>query len=43
MTLDWRREALRRLLKTQQQSGLELISEEEISAIHKEWAADDKR
>lgn len=41
MTLEWRRAALERLFKAQEQSKLKLIGDEEISAIHKEWAADD--
>jgi DNA sulfur modification protein DndC len=41
MTLEWRRVALSELLKTQEQSGLNLIDSEEIAAIHREWAADD--
>lgn len=41
MTLEWRRIALCKLLKAQEQSGLNLIEEEEISQIHKEWAIDD--
>ena len=41
MTLGWRRIALDKLLKTQEQSGLHLIDAEEISAIHREWATDD--
>jgi DNA sulfur modification protein DndC len=43
MTLEWRRVALDKLLKTQEQSGLHLIESEEISAIHGEWAADDSQ
>lgn len=43
MTLRWRRMALRRLLKAQQESGMELVAAEEITAIHKEWASDDIR
>jgi DNA sulfur modification protein DndC len=43
MTLEWRRVALSELLKAEEQSGLHLIDSEEISAIHKEWAADDAR
>jgi DNA sulfur modification protein DndC len=41
MTLEWRRTALNKLLKTQEQSGLHLIDQEEISAIHREWVSDD--
>ena len=41
MTLEWRRVALSKLFKAQEQSGLHLIDSEEISAIHREWAADD--
>jgi len=41
MTLEWRRTALSELLKAQEQSGLNLIDSEEITAIHREWAADD--
>jgi len=43
MTMEWRRVALKELLTAQEQSGLLLIDSEEISAIHKEWAADDAR
>ena len=43
MTLEWRRVALQKLLKSQEQSGLNLISAEEVSEIHKEWKADDKK
>ncbi len=42
MTLEWRRVALRKLLKTQEQSGLSLIDADEILQIHKEWDEDDK-
>lgn len=41
MTMRWRRLALRKLLQAQDESGLQLISSEEISAIHKEWVVDD--
>lgn len=41
MTLKWRRTALNKLLSAQEQSGLHLIDPEEVSAIHREWAADD--
>src|SRR5271157_1513751 len=41
MTLKWRRTAFSKLLKAQEQSGLNLIDSEEVSAIHREWAADD--
>jgi DNA sulfur modification protein DndC len=41
MTLSWRKRALRKLLKAQQESGLELTSAEEISAIKREWVTDD--
>jgi len=43
MTLAWRRRALRKLLNTQERSGLELISQDEIVAIQREWSADDPR
>jgi len=43
MTLEWRRVALSELLKTQEQSGLNLIDSEEIAAIHREWAIDDSQ
>jgi DNA sulfur modification protein DndC len=43
MTLGWRRVALRKLLRTQEQSGLNLIAAEEVSEIHREWAADDEK
>jgi DNA sulfur modification protein DndC len=43
MTLHWRRMALSALLSAQEESGLQLIDSEEISAIHREWAADDTR
>lgn len=43
MTLEWRRVALHKLLKSQEQSGLNLIGAEEISEIHREWEADDKK
>jgi DNA sulfur modification protein DndC len=41
MRLEWRRLALRKLLKAQNQSGLELVTTEEISAIYDEWTKDD--
>ncbi len=41
MTLTWRRMALEKLLRAQQDSGLQLIELEELGAIEKEWAADD--
>jgi DNA sulfur modification protein DndC len=41
MTLPWRRLALNKLLETQERSGLQLISEEELLAIKKEWDAYD--
>jgi hypothetical protein len=41
MTMEWRRIALKKLMKTQNDSGLDLINSEEISAIHREWAVDD--
>jgi DNA sulfur modification protein DndC len=41
MTLPWRRLALKKLLKTQQQSGLQLVSNEELTEIQKEWCAHD--
>jgi DNA sulfur modification protein DndC len=43
MTLGWRRVALGELLKTQEQSGLNLIDSDEIAAIHREWATDDSQ
>ena len=43
MTLQWRRSALRKLLKAQEQSGMSLIDSQEIAEIHNEWAADDKK
>ncbi len=42
MTLAWRRSALRKLLRAQQHSGLELIGVEEVAAIKYEWAHDDE-
>jgi DNA sulfur modification protein DndC len=41
MTLAWRRLALRKLLRAQENSGLNLIESEELFAIEREWAADD--
>jgi DNA sulfur modification protein DndC len=41
MTLPWRRLALQKLLDTQERSGLQLISDEELTAIKKEWSAND--
>jgi DNA sulfur modification protein DndC len=41
MTLPWRRLALKKLLETQQRSGLALIGEEEVAAIRQEWSARD--
>ncbi len=41
MTLGWRRVALRKLLRAQEESGLRLIDSEEISAVQREWLADD--
>jgi hypothetical protein len=41
MTLAWRRLALRKLLRAQENSGLKLIESEELLAIEREWAADD--
>ncbi len=41
MTLPWRRIALKKLLETQQRSGLLLIGEEEMMAIRQEWNAHD--
>jgi DNA sulfur modification protein DndC len=41
MTLPWRRLALKKLLETQERSGLQLISDEELTAIKKEWSAHD--
>lgn len=43
MTLAWRRMALGRLLRAQEESGLHLIDSDEISEIKREWAADDAR
>jgi DNA sulfur modification protein DndC len=43
MTLEWRRTALRQLLRVQEQSGLKLVSSEEVSAIRWEWKIDDKK
>jgi len=37
MTMSWRVEALERLLRAQELSGLNLVSETEINAIHEEW------
>jgi len=41
MTLAWRRMALRRLLRAQEGSGLNLIDSDELSAIRKEWSVDE--
>ena len=41
MTLPWRKLALKKLLKTQERSGLPLIAEEEVAAIRQEWSACD--
>lgn len=41
MTLEWRRMALRKLLRAQDESGLQLIDSDELYAIKREWAADD--
>ena len=41
MTLTWRRMALRRLLKAQEESGLQLIDSDELLAIQLEWDRDD--
>ncbi len=41
MTLTWRRMALRRLLKAQHESGLQLIDSDELSEIQREWDRDD--
>lgn len=41
MTLAWRRMALRKLLRAQEESGLQLINSDELSAIKREWAVDD--
>ena len=41
MTLQWRRLALKNLLEAQEQSGLMLIHEDELTAIRKEWNAHD--
>jgi DNA sulfur modification protein DndC len=43
MSLAWRRMALRRLLRAQEESGLQLIDSSELVAIKTEWAADDTR
>src|SRR5439155_26779777 len=37
MTMQWRRMALEKLLSSQERSGFELISAEEIEAIRREW------
>jgi DNA sulfur modification protein DndC len=41
MTLGWRRQALNKLLRAQEESGLQLIGSDEISAIQGEWSTDD--
>lgn len=41
MTLPWRRMALKKLLETQERSGLQLIGDEELAAIQEEWRAHD--
>jgi DNA sulfur modification protein DndC len=41
MTLPWRKMALKKLLDTQERSGLQLIGDEELAAIHEEWRAHD--
>jgi hypothetical protein len=41
MTLPWRRVALKKLLETQDRSGLALIGEEEVAAIEQEWGKRD--
>jgi DNA sulfur modification protein DndC len=41
MTLPWRRVALKKLLEAQEKSGFQLISAEELIAIHTEWGLDD--
>lgn len=41
-TLDARKEILKRLLKTQEKSGINLISEQEIEYIKKQWVIDKK-
>lgn len=43
MTMAWRRRALKKLLQAQVESGLELVSSDEIRAIRREWANDDAR
>lgn len=43
MTIAWRRLALRKLLKAQQESGMVLIDTVEIAEIHKQWAEDDQK
>ena len=43
MTMVWRRVALKKLLRAQVESGLDLISPDEICAIRREWARDDAR
>jgi DNA sulfur modification protein DndC len=40
MTLQWRRLALRKLLRAQDRSGLRLVAPDEIEAIHREWGAE---
>jgi DNA sulfur modification protein DndC len=42
MTITWRRLALKRLLQAQLESGLALITHEEVLAIKEEWEADDE-
>lgn len=37
MTLQWRRLALRKLLKVQEECGFRLISDDEVEAIRQEW------
>jgi hypothetical protein len=41
MTLPWRKLALKKLLSAQEQSGLELVSTDEIAAINAEWTRND--
>jgi DNA sulfur modification protein DndC len=40
MTLAWRQTALAGLLRAQELSGLDLIHQDEIAAIHREWSLD---
>ena len=40
MTLEWRRIGLAKLLEAQEKSGLALIDDDEIAAIHEHWRAE---